>query len=190
MSRKQWEIKVPVIYNRLIMRPIFAAVFPFLAIAVYLVYRSEGEFVGMSEGYALVLLAILFVLSILFWLSLSAGKSAPGYIIDEEGIVNYSLPGRAVKNRFLRLFLVFFGYFRGGYMTEQGGRTAYGKQIMKIRWQDIRKVKYYPKDRLIVVNGGFDERMAIFCSRKNYDEIEKRIRTGIIKTRLDSPDSF
>ncbi|MDD2392684.1 MAG: hypothetical protein PHN99_01645 [Eubacteriales bacterium] len=190
MERLQWECKVPMIRNRLVTRPVLAAIVPFLAAAGYLIYRSDGRLKGTGEGYALIMLGILLVLTILFWLALFVGKNAPGYIIDIEGIVNYSLPGKTIKNRSIMMFLVFFGYLRGNFVSVQSGQIAYSRQVMKIRWQDIRKARYYPKNRLIIINGGFDERMAVFCNKENYEAIEKNIRTGIIRASLDMLNSY
>ncbi len=190
MDRLQWETKIPVIRNRLVMRPLVALIFPFVGMAGYLIYRSEGNLKGTGEGYALILLAVFFVLAALFWIAMYAGKVAPGYIVDQEGIVNYSLPGKAVRNKFLRYFLVFFGYLRGSYVSASTGKIAYGRQVMKIRWTDIRKAGYYPNHRLIIISSGFDEKMAVFCTRENYEDVEKRIRRGIIKADMQLSEDY
>lgn len=181
MSRIQWEISVPIFRNRFIMHGLALALgLPFGILVLFLIIVSKGNILGTDVKYALALIGILFLLTILLILALYGGRYAPGFIVDNEGIINYTQEKQAKKNKAINTLLAIFGLFRGNFTAAGTGILAHSRQVMKIRWKSISKIQYYPNQKTILVQGGFTEKIAIFCTKENYGEVEKAIREHIL----------
>jgi len=56
------------------------------------------------------------------------------------------------------------------------GVIAQSRQVIKIKWKEIRKVKYYPREYTIIVRGNLNNKLAVFCTKENYGEVENMIK--------------
>ncbi|MHB1454951.1 MAG: hypothetical protein ACYCYM_13490 [Saccharofermentanales bacterium] len=177
MNRIQWEISVPIFRNRFIMRGLaLSSGIPFGVLILFLVIASGGDIADTDTRYALALIGMLFGLTILLILALYGGKYAPGFIVDNEGIINYTQEKQARKNKAINTLLVVLGLIRGNFTAAGTGLIAHSRQVMKIKWKNVSRIRYYPKQKTILVQGGFTEKIAIFCTKDNYAEVEKIIR--------------
>ncbi|MHB8963293.1 MAG: hypothetical protein ACYC5K_09100 [Saccharofermentanales bacterium] len=177
MNRLQWEIFVPIFRNRFIMRGLVISLgIPFGVLILFLVIASGGDIADTDTKYALILIGMLFGLTILLILALYGGKYAPGFIIDSEGIINYTQEKQARKNKVINMMLIVLGLIRGNFTAVGTGLIARSRQVMKIKWKNVTRIRYYPKQRTILVQGGFAEKIAVFCTKENYGEVEKIIR--------------
>ncbi len=61
------------------------------------------------------------------------------------------------------------------------GMLANTKQSTFLKWNNIVKVKYAPKQQVIILRGGWTEKIAVFCTKENYREVEVVIK-GKIKS--------
>lgn len=177
MNRVQWEISVPIFRNRFIMRGLALSLgIPFGVLILFLVIASGGNIAGTDTKYALILIGMLFVLTILLILALYGGRYAPGFIVDNEGIINYTQEKQARKNKAINMMLMVLGLIRGSFTAAGTGLIAHSRQVMKIKWKNVTRIRYYPKQRTILVQGGFTEKIALFCTRENYAEVERIVR--------------
>ena len=48
-----------------------------------------------------------------------------------------------------------------------------------IPWSSVRKVKYFDRQRHIIIYGGFTENIALFCSPENYLEVKAALIKNI-----------
>lgn len=48
------------------------------------------------------------------------------------------------------------------------GILANSKQKVKVSWNHLRKVKYYPKHQTIYIKGNIGQVLGIFCTKENY----------------------
>jgi hypothetical protein len=103
-------------------------------------------------------------------------KYAAGYIVDDKGVTNYTLPKQAKRSRILNGILVVTGVISGRPSAAAAGLIAQSKQIMEIKWKNIRKVSYDPKRSTILIRGGLTEKIAVFCLDENYDRVEALIK--------------
>ncbi|MGI6176433.1 MAG: hypothetical protein ACOYJC_09830 [Christensenellales bacterium] len=55
------------------------------------------------------------------------------------------------------------------------GMLAHSRQGAFLKWGRVRKVKYKPRQQTILLKGGFSECIALFCTRDNYSQIERKI---------------
>ena len=177
MKKLQWEVYVPIFNNRFILQGLGLAIgIPFGILIAFIIIMSKGDIMGTDAKYALFLIGLLFLLTYVLIMVIYAGKYAPGFIIDEAGITNYTQVNHAKKNRIINTILIVMGLFRGNLTATGTGLIAQSRQTVLIKWKAIRKVKYYPKHRTIIVKGGFSEKIAIFCTKENYGEVEAVIK--------------
>ncbi len=185
MSYFNWEMKVSIFKNRFIMKEIGIAVgIPFGLLVVFMVYVSRGDIFGTDAKYAIGIIAILFTLTSLFLLVVYKGKYAPGFIVDNEGIINYVQSKQAKTNLIVNMLTIILGLFRGNFTVAGAGVLAHSRQVIKIKWKNIRKVKYYPKQYTVYVQGGFAERIAVFCTKENYEDVSKFICSKTLKSTI------
>ncbi len=120
--------------------------------------------------------SIAFLITYLLILIEYGAKYAAGYIVDDKGVTNYTLPKQAKRSRILNGILVVTGVISGRPSAAAAGLIAQSKQIMEIKWKNIRKVSYDPKRSTILIRGGLTEKIAVFCLDENYDRVEALIK--------------
>jgi len=180
MNRIQWERSVPIYKNRFILTGILKAVgVPFGGLLVLVTVLSKGNILDTDTKYIFGMIGIFSVLCALLVLTLYCGRYAPGFIVDEEGIVNYSQQKRAKKNKFYNMILIVFGLFRGSYAPSGTGFMPKTRPVMKMEWKNIRKARCYPKQCAILVKGGLTEKVAVFCTKDNYETVVRTINEKI-----------
>jgi hypothetical protein len=177
MNKIQWETYVSIFRNRFILKGLALAVgLPFGIVIAVIIISAGGDIAGTDAKYALALIAALFVLTFLLVMIAYGGKYAPGFIVDEMGIVNYTQTKHAKRSRIINGLLIALGLFTGNSTAVGAGIIAQSRQVMRLRWKSIRKVKYDPKRYTILVRGGYTEKIAVFCTPDNYMEVEAIIK--------------
>ncbi len=169
MAQKlQWEIYVSIFKNKYILRGLALAIgLPFGLLIAILLIVSGGD-ISRDTGYALGMIAALLVLTVLFVLIVYGGRYAPGFIIDESGVTNYTQAKQAKKNKVVNGLAVALGLVSGNFSAAGAGMIAASRQTMRIKWKNIRKVRFDDKRRVILLRGGFAEKIAVFCTPENY----------------------
>jgi len=182
MNKLQWEIYVPIFRNRFILKGLALAVgIPFGIVIAVIIIAAGGDIAGTDAKYALILIAALLILTFLLIMIVYGGQYAPGFIVDETGIVNYTQEHQAKRSRVINGLLIAMGLFFGNPTAVGTGMISQSRQVMHIRWKSIRKVKYYPEGHTILVRGGYMEKIAVFCTPENYAEVERIVRKRIAK---------
>lgn len=173
----KWETYVPLYTNPVILNGLALAIgLPFGILILFLLIVSKGDIFGSDVKYAFLMIGLLFFFTFLLTMALYGGKYAPGFILDEKGVINYTQDKQRKRNNLINGLLVFFGLF-GGNVTSAGiGYIAESRQVMKIKWKNVRDVKYDQKHNTIIIKGGFAEKMAIFCTEENYLEVEDFVK--------------
>ena len=175
----QWETYVPIFKNRFILKDMGLAIgLPFGVIIVIILLLSGGNI--SDAKYALLMIALLFILTVLLIIIVYGAKYAPGYIIDEHGITNYTQKTQLKKNRIINGLAIALGLFSGNFSAAGAGMLASSRQIVRVKWSRVRKVRYYPNQCAILIRGGFAEKIVVFCTKENYAAVEAIIR-GIVK---------
>jgi len=177
MDELRWEIYVPIWRNRFILQGLWLALgIPFGTVIAVIVILSGGDVMGTDAKYALFLIILLFALTYLLTLILYGGKYAPGFILEKSGVTNYTQAGQAKKNRVLNSIVIVFGLMKGNFTAAGAGMLAQSRQVMRIKWKNVRWVKYYPRENTIMIKGGFAEKISLFCTAENYAEAERAVR--------------
>lgn len=182
MNKLQWEIYVSIFRNRYIMKGLgFAVGIPFGIVLAVIIILARGDIAGTDAKYAIGLIAALFILTFLLIMIVYGGKYAPGFIVDETGIVNYTQKKQAKRNRIINGLLIAMGAISGNSTAVGTGMITQSRQVVRLRWKNIRKVKYDSKRHTILIRGGYMEKIAVFCTPENYVQVSEFVRqkTGI-----------
>lgn len=178
----EWAIDVPIFSTRVILRDLGIAIgIPFGILVVVLVVLGGVNGFHGDILYALGLIGTLFILTFIFIRLVYGGKYAAAFLINESGIRNYTQKRQAKRNRIINILTVIIGILSRKPSAAGAGLLAQSNQDVFLRWNNIRKVKYDPLHHTIVVRGGLTEKIALFCTEKNYGEVEKMIKRNLLK---------
>lgn len=177
MDKVRWEIYVPIFKNRFILRGLGLAIgIPFGILIAFIIITAHGDIFGTDAKYALGMILALLILTFLLVMIVYGGKYAPGYIVDETGIVNYTQEKQTRRNRVINGLLIALGALSGNPTAVGTGMIARSRQVMQLKWKHIRSVTYDPKRYTIIIRGGYTEKIAVFCTRENYAQIAAIVR--------------
>ena len=167
-----WEIDVPIFKNNVILKDLGIALgIPFGLLILILFIASGGDVSADGIKYPLTLIGLLFIAGFLFIMVVYGGRYSAGYLIDKNGILNYTQKKQAKKNLIVNSLLIIIGLFSKRPSAAGAGLLAQTRQSVFIAWKSISKVKVYPKSRSIVVRGGFAEKIALFCNDDNFQMV-------------------
>jgi hypothetical protein len=177
MNQIQWENQVSIFKNPFILKGLFFSIgLPFGALIIFIIVVSGGNIMTTDAKYALFMIALLFVFTYIFIMIFYKGKYAPGFIINNDGIINYTQEKHKKKNKVINTLAIFLGLFSKNFSVAGAGALAQSKQVVKIKWKEIRKVKYYPNRKTILIYGGLTQKIAVFCTEENYLLVRDIIR--------------
>lgn len=172
-----WSRQVPIFCNSTILGQLAVALgIPFGLLCAMLLVLGRGS---IYTWYALGLVAALFLVTSLFIMLVYGGKYHVEYVLDSKGILSRTQPRQARKNRIVNSLTVGLGVLSGKPGAAGAGMLAASRQSVSLSWRRIRKVKYKPRGKVIIVRGGPMERIALFCGPDNYHEVER-----LLKSRL------
>lgn len=169
----KWETNISIFRHPFILKQLGIAIgIPFgLLIIGLIIIIQEIRYLT----YALLLIGMTFLVTYITIKILYHGKYKVKYIIDGKGIRCYTEKNQKRKNTLVNSLVVIFGIFSGKYSVSGAGMLAQSKQDLKINWKNIKKVSYHPKQQFIILSKNFAERMAVFCTKENYDKVSSVI---------------
>jgi len=175
-----WEINVPIFRNIVILKDLGISLgIPFGLLILMLLVISGGDISTGGILYPLISIGILFIVGFLFIMIIYGGKYAAGYVIDKNGILNYTQRKHAKRNAIINTLLIIIGIFSKKPSVAGAGLLAQTRQSVFLKWKNIKKVKVYPKSKSIVVKGGFTEKIALFCNDDNFQIVRDIILSKI-----------
>lgn len=168
MEKMDWKISVPIFKNSLILKQLGIAIgIPFLIVAL-IVGIASGKSIYLLYGLGLI--AALLLLSWLLIMALYRGNYEVEFVLDGEGVLCRTQAKQAKKNRVVNALTVILGLFSGKPTVAGVGLLAQSRQEVFLRWNRVKKVGYQPKSQTILLQGGFGESLALFCTSENYDQ--------------------
>lgn len=177
IEKLDWIISVPIFKNSTILSQLTVALgIPFGLLCVFLFFSSSGK----DRIYALGLIATLLLLTYLFIMVLYGGNYDVAFVLDDKGVLCYTQPRQAKKDRIVNGLAIVLGLLSGKPAVAGAGMLAGTKQSTFLGWNNIRKVKYAPKQHVVILRGGWTEKIAVFCTKENYGEV-KAVINGKIK---------
>lgn len=174
IQRIEWKINVPIFKNPTILKQLGLAIgFPFGLVILTIALVSWGS---RDSLYALGMIAGLMILSWLFIMLVYKGKYEAEFIIDQMGALCRTQLEQARKNRIINGLTVALGIFSRTPASTGAGLLAQSQQSTMIPWKRITKARYQPKNRTILLRGGWTENIALFCTEENYKRVEEYVR--------------
>lgn len=165
MSDIEWEIKVPIFKDRIILKQLGLAVgipFGILILVLIIVKAYQG----------LLLIGALFLLSYILVMSVFRGTYDVHFALSRKGILAESQPKQSARVKKLSTLTVILGLFSQNPTAVGTGILASSRTKVFIPWNRLRKVKYIEKDRAIMIRGGFGENIALFCTDENFEQVK------------------
>lgn len=176
VDKIRWEISVPIFSNSIILKDLGIAVgIPFGLVAVFILIMTGGDISSNGAAYPLASIGILFLFAYFIIIILYGGRYAAGYVIHENGILNYMQKRQARRSRMVNTLTVIMGLASGKPSAAGAGLIAQTTHSVFVNWNSIRKVKVYPKSRSIVIKGGFAQKIALFCNEDNFQAVSDYI---------------
>ncbi|MBS3821566.1 MAG: hypothetical protein GVY24_03600 [Planctomycetes bacterium] len=173
-SELRWQIRVRIFKDPVIVRQLGLAIgIPFGLLAVLftvLSFQSRGALYGLG------LIGLLMVLTWLFVMVVYGGKYDAEFILDDKGVSCRTQSGQARKNRVINTLTVGLGLLAGKPGVAGAGALAASRQQVFIRWNRVRKARFNPRTRTILIRGGFAEHIALFCTAENYALVEQSVK--------------
>ena len=169
----QWYTSVPIFRNTIILKQ--------LGIAIGIPFGLVALVIGLAPGksvyalYGLGLIGALLFFTWLFIMMVYRGRYEAEFVLDDKGARCRTQEKQGKKNRLINPLTVILGLLSGKPAAAGAGMLAQSRQEVYIRWNRVTKVKYKPGGHTILLRGGWGESMALFCTAKNYSQVEHEV---------------
>lgn len=162
---EEWDIRVPILKNRLIVQQLLLAIgLPFgLLMIVLALVRSI---------YGLLMVFVLLTLTALVVGLVFRGTYDVHYRINETGISCQNQEQQARRVKKLSVAAFWMGLFSGNPSAAGAGLLSGSRVKTSLTWGKIRSARYLDRQRCILVRAGFGESIAVFCDAENYPRIK------------------
>ncbi len=181
MEPLRWEIRVPLFRNRFLLRDLALAVgIPFGLLVLFIVAVSGGDVLGTDAKYPLLMLVLLFFLAWLLLTLFYRGRYLHGFILDDAGATFYTPREQRRRNGALYVLLLILGILSGKPTLAGAGCAAKSGETLRIRWSGVRGLRIYPKQRAILIRGGFAQKIVLFCTEKNFEQAKNLAESRVL----------
>jgi hypothetical protein len=172
LNEFSWEIKVPILKNRLIMKQMGIAIgIPFGTLIIFLLTAKA------YYGVLLVFLALLLTVGLVALIF--RGTYDVRFVVNQKGILCENQPQQALRVKKLSVLTLLLGLFSKNPTVAGAGILSGTRTKVLIPWKRIRKVNFLDKQSCIQVYGGFAENIAIFCTKESYIKIKQLITQNL-----------
>lgn len=180
-ERMEWKISVPIFRNALILKQLGIALgIPFGILTVFLALTA-----GAEARYALGMITALLILTGLLIMLVYRGNYNAEFVLDEKSVLCRTQARQAKKNRVVNTLTVLLGLLSGRPAVAGAGMLADSRQSVQLRWKNVTRVKYLPRQHTIQLRAGWTENIALFCTDENYEKAARFVmsRTGHLSER-------
>lgn len=168
MDELRWEMRVPIFKNSLILKQMGVAIgIPFGTLILFLII--------IKAWYALILIGLTLLLTIVLILLLFHGTYDVRYVINRQGISCHTQEKQKKLVRRLAFITFFLGLLRANPAAAGAGLLSASGTDIHIPWNRIRKVKYMEQKKTIRLYGGYGESITMFCTKENYIDVKRHI---------------
>lgn len=173
----EWKISVPIFRDPVILKQLGIAVgIPFGLVALVITLMSDGSVYTL---YALGLIGVLLFLAWLLIMAVYRGRYEVEFILDDQGVLCRTQAGQAKRSRIINFLTVVLGFLSGKPAVAGAGMLAQARQSEFLQWGCVTRVKYRPRQRTILLRGGWTENIALFCTEENYRTVEQAVKNRI-----------
>lgn len=173
----QWQIAVPIFRNTVILKQLGLAIgLPFGLLMLILLILGRGQ---QDTWYALGLIALLLVSTVLLVLLLYHGRYEVQFTLDQKGALGCTTPRWAKRSRAVNTATVVLGALSGKPAVMGAGVLAQQGQQVFLQWSHIETVTLHPKSSTILLRSGWMQPLALFCTASNYPAVQQFVKTHI-----------
>jgi hypothetical protein len=174
----QWRISIPIFKNTVIWKQLGLAIGIPFGLVTLVIALSSGKSIYVLYGLGLI--AVLLFFTWLFIMAAYQRTYEAEFVLDDKGALCRTPAKRAKKSlvvNALTAALEFLWRLSGRPAVTGAGLLAQPRQSGFLRWNHVKKVKYKPKSRTILLRGGRRENVALFCTSENYSAIEQAVQS-------------
>lgn len=186
-TKFSWGIQISLLNNRFIIWETARALLGGILVVILLLtglalleHRQPGNLAG-AEGiwaqvkWPLLFLGFVFAATMAIIACYYGNRYGATYVLDARGIRFTTQPSQQRKNRLLNNLLIVLGLFSGRPMAAGIGGIANSRQTMTMRWTEVRKIIFYQRQGVIMLKGGFANRLLVFCPKGEAAEIHAKV---------------
>ena len=168
MDELRWEMRVPIFKNSLILKQMGVAIgIPFGTLILFLFI--------IKAWYALVLIGLTILLTLLIILLLFHGTYDVRYVINRQGVSCHTQNKQKKLVRRLAFITFFLGLLKTNPTSAGVALLSASGTDIHIAWNRIGKVKYMEQTKTIRLYGGYGESITLFCTKENYIDVKRHI---------------
>jgi len=180
----KWEISVPILVNKHILRQVFWALQISIAfvLVVLLLIQALDPYSKVDSEYLIFLGKLYFILLAVLITCLGLGvliimglRYDFVFIIDNKGIIEKPGKKQRKKNTVVNLLLIVLALFTKRPGLAGTGMLAQSGQEKYICWQDINNITADPISRTILLRRNNRTLMMVFCTRENFEIVHDMI---------------
>ena len=173
----EWQAEMSLLTNRFFLGDCLKWLVLSLLLCA-LIFLPLLGFTGGGEGVVAAFIFLAFVPAlmipgILIFAAIMGNRVPMEFSIDEQGVRM-----RSVSNRIkgINRTAMILGLLAGKPGMIGAGATGMSQEKEFIVWGDLRKVKFYPVQRVVFLKGGILSRIRLYCTAENYEAVERLIR--------------
>ena len=187
---KEWEINIPTISNpllwyQLVVMTGLSTSFVFFLLLGLNIYERQWHAIPDSFVVGLSLFSGMFIAFSLILLIFFGRGSRTKYIVNDEGVVQQTLPNNIKKFRWLGL-LGLFSNTSAGYTAAGASLLSSSRDIIGAEWKDISRIETSSFRNEIQLKDGWHTVMQVFTSSKEYDEVLEFVRSKVKVSEKES----
>jgi hypothetical protein len=166
----QWDVEMPLLTSRFFLYDMGKVVFwtgLIVNLLLSVIFLAEGHLRGLQTvmGYMALILAGMLLLFLLIALVFFGNRYPCSFSVSAAGIGWESASGRAgAANR----AAVVLGALAGSPGAAGAGLLAISGESRLDGWNEVRRVKKYPDERVITVMNGWRVTNRLYCTPENY----------------------
>jgi hypothetical protein len=181
-----WEIGVPILKNKVLMRQIvllFVLTFLITSILMSIIFLTQGDIKAIPI-VVLILFVVclaLFVLVLIITIVIFKNRMDLRYTLNEKGIL-YEMNDRRGKN--INRIAIVLGLLSRNPTTTGSGLIAKSLEKSFIDFRNVVSIEPNDDDRIILLKNEWRTLIPVYCNSDNYQVVKEFILEHLIKRDL------
>jgi len=127
----------------------------------------EAAFLFLGIG------ACLLILGTLLFVAIMGNRVPMEFTVDGDGVIMRTV-SRRVKG--INAATIVLGALARKPGAVGAGVIGASQQSTTIAWDELRRIRFFPAERVIFLKGGIFSRIRVYCTEQNYAAVEATIR--------------
>ena len=186
----KWEINIPLLNNKILMRQvflIFLITYIIISILMSIIFITQGDFKSVQTILFIFLLVCLglYILTILIMFIVFGNRMNLRFTLNDKGVLYEMIDKRGKK---LTNLSIFMGLLSKKPTTTGTGLIAKSMEEVFIDYRNVTKIEPRDNEKVILLKNEWRTLMAIYCNDENYDEVKEYINNRFEERRKDSKE--